>query len=324
MRRFCFVLVLLLAHGVAVAEESNIQIYGILDEGLADIQGGAGGHVLKLSSGIQSQSRIGFKGKENLGGDLYALFVLESGFTADDGALVQNRLWGRTSYVGLGNRFGTITAGRIYTPLYTAVDSLDPVLGIGGGNDNIFPRGGVRLDNTIQYASPIVRGFSGMAAYTLGEVPNSIQASRVLGGSLSYEAGPLTVRLAFSKTNDATAVLSAKNTFLGGSYNFGPLTGFLAFQTNRGTPTTNNNDALLGVSVPFGRSLVGVSVIKVTDHAAAHSDATQMAAAYVYTLSKRTNFYASYTHINNKNALVYVTAEGIGDREINVGIRHRF
>jgi predicted porin len=43
-------------------------------------------------------------------------------------------------------------------------------------------------------------------------------------------------------------------------------------------------------------------------------------------LSKRTNLYTSYVRIDNKNSLVYTTkaGDGSGDKEFNVGIRHKF
>ncbi|MFX5578745.1 porin, partial [Acinetobacter baumannii] len=58
-------------------------------------------------------SRIGFRGTEDLGGGLQALFVLESGFAPDTGAMGQGgRLFGRQSYVGLKSGWGQIMLGR--------------------------------------------------------------------------------------------------------------------------------------------------------------------------------------------------------------------
>ena len=48
--------------------------------------------------------------------------------------------------------------------------------------------------------------------------------------------------------------------------------------------------------------------------------------AYTYPLSKRTNIYTSAVKINHDNAKIYRTkvGDGIGDREFNIGIRHKF
>jgi len=308
--------------------QSSVTIYGIVDEGVASVRGGASGTVVEVESGAWLASRIGFKGVEDLGDGYRSLFVLENGFNANDGISSQSKeFFGRQAYVGLGGPQGTVTLGRIYTPLYLAVDTLDldPVSGIGGGSDNIFPRGGVRLDNTVEYRSPTEDGFYGVATYTLGGVAGSTTANRTIGSLLAYESNPVTVALATNDTHNATGMVSARNTFLGGSYNFGPLTAIAAYQMNRADDSTvHNSDTLVGMVVPFGVSIFGVSAIKVSDQGPEHNDALQLALSYRYALSKRTSLYTSYTHIHNRNPLFFVTAEASGNIELNVGVMHKF
>lgn len=80
-----------------------------------------GGHSsVKLASGVWSGSRFGLKGQEDLGGGTKAIFQFESGFNIDTGALQYTNLeFGRQALVGLTNpTYGTLTAGRQYTPYY--------------------------------------------------------------------------------------------------------------------------------------------------------------------------------------------------------------
>ena len=313
--------------GVASAQ-SNVTVYGVVDIGIAAERGGPSGSTLKLDgSGIHSGNRLGFKGTEDLGGGLSALFVLENGFTPDDGKIGQGgRIFGRQALVGLKGGFGTVTAGRQYTPLFLAIDSLDPLDGLTGGSGNLLPRGGVRMDNTLKYASPTMGGFSGELAYGFGEVAGNSSASRVIGANLNFANGPVVVKLAHHNANNAADTDSAKNTFLSGSYDFGVAKAILGYQVNKGAGTVDNNDALVGVQVPFGASKVMASYIRKNDKSAANDDANLFGVAYTYNLSKRTNIYTSYMHISNENSLVYKTkgGDGSGDREFNVGIRHKF
>jgi hypothetical protein len=65
--------------------QSNVTIYGLVDAGVVSERGGAAGSLTKVTSGIGGQSRLGFKGTEDLGNGLSAIFQLETGFKADDG-----------------------------------------------------------------------------------------------------------------------------------------------------------------------------------------------------------------------------------------------
>ena len=66
---------------------ADVQLYGIVDEGLAyshvDLDGAADAtDSFSMNSGMQSGSRFGFKGTEDLGNGLTVGFVLENGFSA--------------------------------------------------------------------------------------------------------------------------------------------------------------------------------------------------------------------------------------------------
>ncbi|EHP40064.1 porin, partial [Cupriavidus basilensis OR16] len=64
---------------------------------------------------------------EDLGGGNKALFVLESGFQPDTGALQSGVLFGRQSFVGLQNGYGKITLGRQYTSFFDGLANFSPL-----------------------------------------------------------------------------------------------------------------------------------------------------------------------------------------------------
>src|SRR5690606_12735283 len=99
--------------GVAQAETS-VTLYGIIDTGIGyNKVEGAGDYEAKkigLINGVQSGSRWGLKGTEDLGDGLQAIFQLESGFDSSTGHQAQGgRLFGRHATIGLqGDSWGRL------------------------------------------------------------------------------------------------------------------------------------------------------------------------------------------------------------------------
>ncbi|MGE0329961.1 MAG: porin [Ramlibacter sp.] len=311
----------------AATAQSSVTLFGVVDIGIARETGGPAGSALKLDgSGIHSGNRLGFRGTEDLGGGLSALFVLENGFNSDTGAIGQGGLmFGRQALVGIKGGFGTVSAGRHYSPHFLAVDSMDPLDGISAGAFNLLRRT-TRTDNTVMYTTPSLSGFSSQLAYGFGEVAGSSSASRFIGANAAYASGPLVVKAAYHNAKNATATDSTRNTYAGASYDFGPVKAILGYQVEKGVGTLDANATMLGVQIPMGASKFMATYIRKNDRTAANNDARMVGLAYTYALSKRTNFYASALHISNENTLVYRTkaGDGTGNKEFNFGIRHRF
>jgi predicted porin len=126
MKKSLLTLALVSVTGAATAQ-TGLTIYGIVDAAIAYDKGvSAEDKSWRLQSGQQSGSRLGFRGTEDLGGGLSAVFTLENGFNVDDGTLGQStasvtRLFGRQAWVGLNGGFGSVRLGRQQTPLYNAL-----------------------------------------------------------------------------------------------------------------------------------------------------------------------------------------------------------
>jgi predicted porin len=337
----------------AASAQSNVTIYGLADVGIDRQTGGVTGSITKVSSGIQNGSRFGFKGNEDLGGGLSALFVLEGGIGLDTGASLQSGLlFGRQALVGLKSNLGAITLGRQYTAINNSLCSdIDPFqCSLSGHAFNMLSAGGTptnggngsRTNNAIKYTSPGTTGFNGELTYGFGEVAAHSSYARTIGGSIGYAAGPLSVKLAHNSVNNATATQTAKVTLLGGKYNFGVVAVNLgyavnknAFAGNSSVPMADSRQVITGATVPVGAGTVILSFIKNFDRTVADNDASQAAIGYTYALSKRSNLYTSYARTNNTrpntagNAGGFFTVGnasdgGSGDRSFNVGIRHIF
>jgi len=341
--------------GVACAQ-SAVTVYGLLDVAVVQEGGGANGSLTKVTSGVGAGSRLGFKGSEDLGNGLSAIYLLESGFQADTGQMGQGGLlFGRQAYVGLQGNIGTVMVGRQYTPEYLTVVMGDPFgSGYVGDTKNMIATSGnafSRMDNTIKYVSPKFSNIVVELAAAAGEVSGSSASGRQLGGAVEYAAGPLRVRLGYHNRNNDTALLkntdNAINTVLAAVYDAGFVKLHGIYGRNKGlnssvwrnndnpfgyasapVASTDSHDLLLGLTAPFGNHTLMASYIRKDDRGMRNQDAHQAAVGYRYSLSKRTELYAAYAHIGNKNGASYTVGSAIesgsGNRASSFGIRHAF
>ena len=333
--------------GAAHAQSGNVTMYGIVDMGFVHESGAADGSRNKLTSGMMSGSRFGFRGIEDLGGGLNAFFILEGGILVDNGTSGQGgALFGRQALVGMGGGFGKVSLGRQYTTLAMAQVEYDPFsTGMAGTSANMISAGGRggsnRFDNGVKYNAPTFAGFDTEASYVFGETTNGSQNDQY-GASLSYGKGPFRTKVAYANAKDANGIgQDAKQTFLAARYDFGPVVGYINYSINRGaivpgTPNFKSEDFLVGAMIPFGSGRFVVSYINKNDRTAANFDAQQYAVGYVYSLSKRTSLYTSYAYIHNNASNTSPTgfyrvwnANDIGNatagnKAFNFGINHQF
>lgn len=329
MKKVLFTLLALGAASGGALAQSSVTIYGVADAGLVFDKDAAGDRLNRVASGVASGSRIGFKGKEDLGGGLAATFVLESGFNIDTGTSGQGGLlFGRQAYVGLTGSAGAVTLGRQYSPYYLALrDVADPfVIGLAGTASNLM-KTNIRVNNMVQYATPTYSHLSAELAYGFGEVAGDNAKNRSMGGAVHYIDGPLNVTLTHHRMEDLVAK-QTRNTLLATRYDFGVLQGNFGYADNRAFDNSKSNDILVGFSAPFGATKLVASYIHHNDKSIANRDAQQWAIGAFYALSKRSDLYTGYGHISNKNGAPYkvgnATDDGTGTSGFNLGMRHTF
>ncbi|MFM7669017.1 MAG: porin [Betaproteobacteria bacterium] len=344
--------------------QSAVEIYGIADVGFVRETGNVGTTASaagnKITSGAQSGTRIGFKGKEDLGGGLSAFFALETGIAADRGGFNQGRTspviqsgglpnptvtigsgFARQSFIGLQGDFGTLTLGRQYTSYFLTLSQVaDPfAAGLAGNAQNLMLPGSgnditlldraIRMDNAIKYATPVFENFSAEIAYGFGEVPGKADANRVVTASVGYDSKPLNVRLAYYEKNNGTDTASLKSTLLAANYDFEVAKVFAAYSDNDWSGQGKSHNYLLGATVPYGAHKFIASYIRADGRGTnARNDADQWGIGYTYSLSKRTNLYAAYGYISNDGAATYTVGNnsenGTSNKAFNLGLRHVF
>ncbi|NWG32188.1 MAG: porin, partial [Rhodocyclaceae bacterium] len=180
-----------------------------------------------------NSSYLGFKGVEDLGGGLKAVFQLEGGASFDGAGGFS---FNRDSYAGIAGGFGTVVMGNLTGPtraLGAAVDVFAGATGIGANSGIIGKFGGTltnvtvnnngspttsaparsstqnsmfdtRWKNAIAYISPSFSGLTVVAAYVANEnKTDGASAINTYGYDIgaNYTNGPLKVGLTYNKAN---------------------------------------------------------------------------------------------------------------------------
>jgi predicted porin len=163
----------------AAAQQNSVTLYGIIDIGIQfnnvrqDAfsgglpQGAINQSSIGIANGVQSGSRFGLRGNEDLGGGLGVNFVLENGFNSADGTLAQGgRLFGRQSTLGMTLRdVGRLDIGRQMNLASNYFLSIDPFQE-GFGQANIGSSFG--STNTTRYSNMLLLQVTPVSGLTLG------------------------------------------------------------------------------------------------------------------------------------------------------------
>ncbi len=354
------------------AAQSNVTIYGIADISVNHFTGNNGGlkdngsstRIDSSAGNNLAGSRLGFKGKEDLGNGLSADFKLEMGMLLDNGKSEQGgRLFGRAARVGLNGGFGSVHLGRQDTPGFELLGTVDPMgVGLAGssanihaGNKGLFPVGRLggapqqgwmslaafRADNSVRYDTPTISGFSGSLLYGAGEQAEASHG-RVGIAAANYNQGPLFVGYVHIDDNSANVVIAPTANFkqksdaLGVTYDFGAVKvhGLVAAKKAVSAGVEDKADYfLLGLSAPVGQSgQVLASFNRSKGKNSNVNSADQFGVGYLYSMSKRTTFYTSAAKIKNKGKAAF-GIDGYDGHDgaafdystlFNVGITHAF
>ncbi|NKJ49135.1 porin [Burkholderia sp. SG-MS1] len=189
--------------------QSTVTLYGLADAGFVFNNNSGGSQLYSLASGNQQGSRWGLRGREDLGGGLKTIFVLENGFSVVNGKLGQgNDEFGRQAYVGIGSdRIGTLTLGRQYDMVVDYLGRFESgtqwATGYGahpGDLDNLDNNN--RVNNALKFHSQTYAGFSAGALYSLGGVAGDATRNQIWSLGADYNNGPLSLAAAYLNVRD--------------------------------------------------------------------------------------------------------------------------
>lgn len=325
------------AFPLAAFAQTNVTLYGIADIAVAveDTDAPGSSNRVALNSGNQSSSRLGFRGSEELGGGMKALFNLEAGVSLDTGA-ADAALFGRRAVVGLDGSFGMLTLGREYTPIAGVAGASDVLAqGFFGSNLSAFTGNRLtrRLSNSVNYKTPSFGGVKASMVYGLGEQVTGPSLD-VIGLAVDYSNGPLYLGAGY-QVIERLATGDDKEYALGAGYKFGEFDVKANYLVADQTGPNNKFEQLnLGASVGAGQGRIYANVQQNKLETGAKGKG--FALAYSYPLSKRTNLYTSYATLRNNAAGTFglnssstnvtppATALGADPSVFTIGMRHSF
>ncbi|MEJ5896830.1 porin [Aquabacterium sp. G14] len=320
--------------------QSNVSIFGTLDLSVRTIKNEGASMFTSVGAQGNMANRIGFKGEEDLGGNMKATFHLEAGILPDTGESMGQAygigFWNRQSTVGLKGNFGEVKLGRDWTASYLSMSIYDPSFGFGVADTLHVSRNTLQptyfwANNAISYTLPSnLGGVYGQLMYAPGE---STVNGKYTGGRFGYGAGPYDVSVSFGSQDVLGG--SFKVFSIGGAYDMGVVK-LTALYNREKVVDAKETRVVLGVTVPIGSNYAFVSFAKssVSDFPGAHG-ASQIGGGYVHTLSKRTAVYANAAWLTNKGDGQLSTTNfgsfgstapvpGGKSQGFEIGVRHNF
>lgn len=341
--------------------QTHVQLYGRLNVSAEYVKASATADGPRLSQQRLANNRsvIGFRGSEDLGGGVSAIFQVEGTLSPDSGA---GELARRDTRVGLDGGYGTLFAGHWATAYNTATASLDPfypttagymsIIGNGAGAavDNVsnlssFDR---RQANSVHYWSRPWKGMVLRLTHGLAEErPASGAKPSLTSLAAVYEQGPWYATLAYERHHeyqgpglrDSGAKLAVARRF--GDTRVALLAERLEYALAGGN--LDRNAFYVSVSHQMGAHGLRLGVARAGDGKGARGNrigfirggpdtgATHVTLGYDYALSKRSALYAYVTHLDNEEDGGYDfainslgAAPGATLRGAALGLRHSF
>lgn len=300
-------LALLIGVSSPALSQSSVTVYGKLDIGARK---GIG--VSQNDIATSGDSRLGFRGVEDLGGGLKAHFGFEHRFSPDTGAQDGAQFWKGYSVVGLQGAFGKVSLGRQYTAAFSLVQNqVDPFGGdtVAQVRDVAMRVGGitkVRVDGSIRYDYSV----SGLTfAASLAESHKNGGPDRPISAALSYREGPLF--LAAGIENPAGKDDEQWN--LAAAYTWSDTTLSLGLSQGTNNAGLTAKGVALGLNVPVGQGEFKAAYGQ--QQVDGNTTVRKIGVGYHHNLSKRTLIYADVGHDTKQ------LADKTG---YDIGIRHLF
>ena len=238
-------------------QAAEVTMYGKIDTGLQfktnEVTEGnqtvTDTDTFSMENGLNSASRFGIKGSEDLGNGMKVSFQLENGFKADSGEFkTSGKLFDRQATVALSSDFGTLTMGRVggigsgagFDLVYGYADAFD-----GGSGSVLGLAKSDRYDNMITYQTPKFAGMQATVQYSFNESSTdkdregSSAVNRYASAGLTGSFGALNTVLAYEFQNYQSFGKDARGedghiVYLGGNYDCGFAKTFVMAQYFKG------------------------------------------------------------------------------------------
>ncbi|WP_293760327.1 porin [uncultured Aquitalea sp.] len=229
-------LIALAVAGLPAVSMADVTIYGTLKGGIENVDNGN----INKTNVDDLGSRLGFKGTEDLGNGLKAIWQVETGFALDgtgkDGTSSSGTFANRESFVGLGSAYGSLRMGNLSNFQDSDMAQVDyweynsNALGLG-----VFTRDDTRIKNAVRIDTANFGGFKGAFLYgTKEDLSNQSKDRETYNLGLSYENSGFFGKYAYTHETALSNGPSNDKHRLEAGYNANNLYVALGYQQNKG------------------------------------------------------------------------------------------
>ncbi|KJV24687.1 hypothetical protein VI06_21565 [Aquitalea magnusonii] len=204
---------------VAAHADDGVVIYGKIAGNYSSVKtystSSTNGQPLSSQRVDDNSSRLGFKGSEQLGDGLTAIWQVENRIHVDGSGT--DTFASRDSFVGLKGAFGKLRLGRLSDYANLDMEYIDPG-SYGGVAGQVYS---VRLDgrisNAIRYDSPVWNGFSFTSTWGTDEIraadtSGSRTNSQTYNLGLSYEQAGYFAKFSYKAKADSSSLNQVNQT----------------------------------------------------------------------------------------------------------------
>lgn len=313
-----------------MADTVNVNVYGRVRAAVESVNG-AGDPTGKNAESqirlVDNSSVLGFKGVEDLGDGLSALWQAEGSLEADGDS--DGRLNSRNTFVGLKGDFGTVLLGQNDTPykllkkfvstgvVEDSTAEISALYGKGVGQ-NFY----TRQKSTIQYLSPNWSGFDFKIGYAPDESKTAATNKAAVSLSASYDHEVFFVNAAYENRADAAGtaptVDSADALHINAGYKFGKSGSVAVGYETISAASADQDNIYLTTTWKFTDTLSGGLNYAIAGEAndVDETGASMLALGLQYDLSKRTSVQTYFAMIKNDDGAKY----NFGDNKLDVGV----
>ena len=308
MKKFAIAAAIAAMSGSVMAQ--NVSIYGILDSSVNSIDKGSSttGRTTAMIDSAMISSRLGFRGSEDLGGGLRAIFQLETDAQTHNGGTHHSGLFRRSAYTGIAGKAGELTFGNRLNPLIATNSALMPLAGnsFDATIASAFGYADFYTKNAVTYTTPVMGKLRAQIQYGLPNTAGQDTQGTVTAGNIRWDIGQFTFQAAAqdrkaggttsSANSTATAAQSDVTTTMAGiQYRITPsFVAAVAYVNNEVTDVKRNNTQY-GIRYDVNpKTSLGINYM---NSDTASNSLTNVQARY--NLSKRTTLYTQYAVADN-------------------------
>jgi predicted porin len=301
--------------GGMTAAAADVTVFGHIDTSIVNFDDGGSGPNSDDTRFVCTTCSIGFKGSEDLGNGLKAIFKLDFQYdttvrndgdgTGGDGDNDNSGLLDRDQWLGLAGGFGKVRIGTISTGYKSHGAAIDPLYrtvaqGRDVGLQSSFHRGAGeelqgRATNTVRWDSPDFNGVKLVAHYTL-DSDESTEDDDPFGIGASYENGGI---LVFADYMDANGSVSTGNDVsvwkVGGKYSMNNFAVYGQYESeDYGTGDFTVWHVAGSYNIDNNMIYVGFGQDEDEPNGGTDIEGESFTIAAVHSMSKRTSAYAAY------------------------------